>query len=91
MISQLWLRFLEEATLLRKRKVTSQWKGVTHPKQRAEKTGRQSKCISRAKVVAGIQAPTCQVEVLGSDEEVIDLEFMHPPLFALDKPPSPVL
>ena len=34
---------------------------------------------------------TCQVEVLGSDETVIDIELMHPPLFALDKLPGPVL
>lgn len=52
-ILQLWLRFLEDATMVIKRKATSKQKGATNSKQRANKTGTTkqtyfaSKCCGR--------------------------------------------
>lgn len=39
MVLQLWLRFLQEATIAVKRKATSKQKGAVNTKERAKKTG----------------------------------------------------
>lgn len=90
MISQLWLRSLEEATMLIKRKVTSKRKDVYTSRADSRENG-ETKQMHFANKCCGGNPGTCQVEVLGSDETVIDLEFMRPPPFTLDKPPGPIL